>query len=804
MKRIFTYYVSLMFMFAFSVQAQVRVGDPGITFDLSNIDPNYREHVDEWITAGVEGGIPFITEQYDTILSATNSEGINTAIQKMAEKGGFRQIKLNNGTYTIDAGVTMADSVRLIGETRSGVIMNITMRSGIAFRFNSVRSGLDKLTIQGGYGVPNDFSMSNSKTDFMTTSVYFSSASRNSWLDKVTIINSGNHAISSWRCSHITVRDCYIERSWNKGSGGRGYIQFSGDHCLMYNCVVKKMRHICIQREGCRYNVFYKNIVEQDFNFHNADAGYNLVEQNLSVLPQGLQRYWHSVMGPWSRIHNVPGPGNVFYRNGCVENNGSRGMTYSSDTIVYSPVNFEWSQPIVATDTLSSITSFYPAQENGIEQELSFFNPVNNSSYSAGVVIPFLAKSIGEFQYVKLMKGSQEIGRDNDFPFYFKVNNLSLGDNTLRLVGVKPDGSTLTSESVTVSVGRPALALQDITNGQEVVPGHSISFNGVTDGIFQKVSMYVNGSWKQADWSAPYSFTHNFTATGNHRVEISGRLHSGQWISAPPVTVNCVPLKISSPGNGSFFSTSEVININSQHFGDFQKVSLYVNGSWKKTDWSAPYSYALNDLPVGEHSLYLLGRTRSGQWRSSSIVRINVVASDLILTSPLNNQNFDSNSTIGVTSKHIGDYEKVSLYIDGRWAKTDNSAPFSFSRSGLADGTYRIKLLGKKRTGQWVWSNESTITIGQPAPSARSAKLDNDNSGNETFVYPNPFSNEVNIVNKDEFEQAILLDVTGKTIEIKQLNGKSLTWNTSHLSKGVYFIQLKAADKMKTIKVIRK
>lgn len=804
MKRIFTYCVGLMIMLALSTQAQVRVGDPGVNFDLSDVHPNYREHVLEWVKAGVQGGIPFITEQYDTILTETNSAGLNAAIRKMAEKGGYRQIKLINGIYTIDASVTMADSVRLIGETRNAVVMNITMRSGIAFRFYSVRSGLDNMTIQGGYGVPNDFSMSNSKPDFMTTSVYFSSSCRNSWLDKVTIINSGNHAISSWRCSHITVRDCYIERSWNKGSGGRGYIQFSGDHCLMYNCVVKKMRHICIQREGCTYNVFYKNIVEQDFNFHNADAGYNLVEQNISVLPEGLGREWHSVMGPWSRIHNIPGPGNIFYRNGCVENNGSRGMTYSSDTIVYSPVDYEWRQPIVPIDTLSRITSFYPAVETNIKQELSFFNPIKHTDYFSGIAIPFLAKSVGDFECVRLMKGAQMLGQDNNFPYYFEIKSLPLGNNTLTLVGIRPDGSTLTSESVTINVTQPTLTLEGITEGQEVVPGHSVSFSGVSNGGFQKVSLYVEGSWVEDDLSAPFSFTHNFTSTGNKRVQIVGTLYSGQRVSAPTVTVNCVPLIISSPSNGSFFSTSEMVNIGTQHFGDYQKVSLYVDGSWRRTDWAAPYAYSLNDFIPGEHSLHLVGRTVSGTWRTSRAIRINIVDSDLILTSPLHNQTFDSNSTIRVASKHIGDYQKVSLYINGRWTQTDWSAPYAFAKSGLADGTYSVYLLGRKRTGQWVRSNQITITIGTPAPSARSAQLEDSSSDDETILYPNPFGNEINIVNNDKFQQAILLDVTGKTIEIKQLRGQSLTWNTSHLSKGVYFIQLKAADRMKTMKVIRK
>ncbi|MCL3781937.1 T9SS type A sorting domain-containing protein [Prolixibacteraceae bacterium JC049] len=808
MKKLFTFYVCFVFMFALASKAQVRVGDPGITFDLSNVNSEYLDDVQHWITAGVEGGIPFIAEQYDTILNATNSENLNTAIQKMNEKGGYRQIKLNNGTYTIDSDITMRDSVRLVGQSREGVIMNITMSSGIAFRFGCRGAGLDNMTIQGGYGVPNNFHMGNDNPDFMTSSVYFSGSSRNCWLDKLTIINSGNHAITSWRCSHITVRDCYIERSWNKGSGGRGYIQFSGDHCLMYNCVVKKMRHICIQREGCHHNVFYKNIVEQDFNFHSGDAGHNLVEQNVSVLPEGLGSGWHSVMGPWSYIHRVPGPGNVFYRNGCVENNNGGIMSYSSDTIVYSPVDFENRTPVVASDTLDQITSFYPAQESGIEHEIAFFNPLNLSTYSAGTEIIFLAKSLGEYQHVKLMNGETEIAQDNHFPYYFKVNNLPSGANTLTLVGVKPDGTSITSDPVTININTPTLSIQGVVEGQEIVPGNSVNIQGVTNGIFKKVSLYINGAWKASDHSAPYSFNYSFTDTGTFNVSIAGQLNSGQWVTVSGVNVNCVPLIITQPEEGDVFSTNESINVQALHFGDYEKVSLYLDGSWKRTDHSAPYSYPLSGVSQGEHSVYVLGKRTTGGWPRSSSVNISVYDKDIILVAPKNNQTYPSGATIQIDSRHFGDFERVSLYLNGSWNRTDHSAPYSFSKSGLADGTYQIKLLGK-RGGQWIWSNEVTITIGEGTSSmanAKSAKTDVNELNNEdgVVVFPNPFTNQINIVNTQGFNTATLVDITGKTIDTRQLSEENLTWQVNHLNKGVYFILLRGENRVKTVKVIRR
>lgn len=373
--------MTLLNVIAVGVYGQIRVGDPGVIFDETKFDSNYPQ-IEDWITAGVEGGIPPLSEYplRKTVSPMTGVE-LRAAILEVAAAGKGHLLMLD-GIYTIDATITIPSNVRLVGESKEGTILRVVKRGsdGVAFQFTGAQySGIENLTIEGYYNgeIPPDFTMSNNKTDFVVSSVYFPSNSENCWIQNCNILNSGNHAITSWNCNNITIRDCYIERSWNKGEGGRGYIQLSGDHMLFYNNVVKKMRHLVIQRSGSYSNVLYKNYMEQDFNFHNADNGNNLVEQNITRLPAGLGSNWHAMMGPWSVQHNVSASDNFIFLNDAIENNNGGSATFSNNSVVYLGArDFESGTPFVTTSTLPSGGTFYPVSNVVADDVLPEFGKV--------------------------------------------------------------------------------------------------------------------------------------------------------------------------------------------------------------------------------------------------------------------------------------------------------------------------------------------------------------------------------------------------------------------------------------------
>lgn len=349
-----------------------RIGDPGITFDATKMDPNYPQML-VWQTAGVQGGIPHRSGYpFLKIIRATDSAGINAAINEVAAQAtsiGGGSIILRDGTYTIDEQVIMQDDVRLVGESRNGVVLNITMttetdpqETSIAIRFDNIENaGLDNMTIQGGHGTPDPTVMDNVKPEFMVTSVNFAH-STNCWIDDVDVLNSGRHTVSSWRSSHVTVRGCLIDGAWNKGGGGNGYFQIQSDRFLVAYNRVRQIRHIALQKEHCEYNVLIHNFFEQDVNFHDDDNGNNLVEGNRSILPTTLASNWHSMMGPWSVVHTISRNDNFLFNNKCEERNNGGIATFSDTGVVYiGSRNYEQDGNVFATTTAEPMAgTFYP------------------------------------------------------------------------------------------------------------------------------------------------------------------------------------------------------------------------------------------------------------------------------------------------------------------------------------------------------------------------------------------------------------------------------------------------------------
>lgn len=315
-----------------------RIADPGTQFDESKFDDVNWLVMREWKKAGTN--IPWYssTPIIQTI-SATNSAGLQAAINAVSAAGGG-QLKLNNGTYTIDATVLMKSNVRVNGSSKTGTILKITIRntsSTNAINFNaSQNAGLDNLTItyDGEGSTPNPISFYNDYPNYMVTSVYFNTNTKNCWLQGVRIINSGSNAISSWRAQNITIRDCEIDGAFNKGSGGNGYVGISASkYFLMYNNTVKNIRHVAIQKVDCTYNVLYKNNFTVDVNFHDGDAGNNLVEGNTITLAQS--HWWNCFQGGDPAQHLGPGPGNIIWANNCFNPDATPTNNFTSSTLYW-------------------------------------------------------------------------------------------------------------------------------------------------------------------------------------------------------------------------------------------------------------------------------------------------------------------------------------------------------------------------------------------------------------------------------------------------------------------------------------
>jgi hypothetical protein len=99
--------------------------------------------------------------------------------------------------------------------------------------------------------------------------------------------------VTSRRGTPPTVETTSIDGSHNKGGLGNGYVNLTRSaHVLLTGLHVRDVRHLSIQNSDatypCRYNVLVHSQLEVDVNFHNGDAGHNLVQDCRIAVPT-----WH-------------------------------------------------------------------------------------------------------------------------------------------------------------------------------------------------------------------------------------------------------------------------------------------------------------------------------------------------------------------------------------------------------------------------------------------------------------------------------------------------------------------------------
>ncbi len=132
---------------------------------------------------------------------------------------------------------------------------------------------------------------------------------------------------------------------------------------------------------------------------------------------------------------------------------------------------------------------------------------------------------------------------------------------------------------------------------------------------------------------------------------------------------------------------------------------------------------------------------------------------------------------------------------------------WSINTTTTASSWYYYWFFSVDAVGAWTWEvtyEGQTVTHNFNVTNALSVE---DETLENTSIYPNPFTDVVNINSKNKIMKASIINVLGKTVlkfEENTIVGiKAL--NLSHLSKGMYFIRLEGTNiETKIIKLIKK
>jgi hypothetical protein len=206
-----------------------------------------------------------------------------------------------------------------------------------------------------------------------------------------------------------------------------------------------------------------------------------------------------------------------------------------------------------------------------------------------------------------------------------------------------------------------------------------------------------------------------------------GWRHNDQVIlaeSAAPPPVNQAPaVALTAPAAGASFTAPATITIAASASDPENRLARveFFNGTTRlATDTTAPFSYDWNAVPAGSYQLRAVAFDAEGASASSPLVAITIDAASneppsVSLTAPSSGATFLAPAAITMTAT-ASDPEnrlaRVEFFNGSTRLATDTVAPYSYTWSGVAAGSYQLTAVAFDVDGESATSAVATITVG--------------------------------------------------------------------------------------------
>jgi aryl-phospho-beta-D-glucosidase BglC (GH1 family) len=181
-------------------------------------------------------------------------------------------------------------------------------------------------------------------------------------------------------------------------------------------------------------------------------------------------------------------------------------------------------------------------------------------------------------------------------------------------------------------------------------------------------------------------------------------------------------VNISSPSNGTALTAPASITINanaSDVDGTVSKVDFYNGSTLLGTDASAPYSFTWSNVAAGTYTLTAKATDNGSAVTTSVAVSITVNAAGNLLptvsmTSPTSGSSYNAPASVSITataSDADGSVSKVEFYNGSTLIGTSTSAPYSFTWSNVAAGTYSLTAKATDNANGTATTSSVSITV---------------------------------------------------------------------------------------------
>lgn len=446
---------------------------------------------------------------------------------------------------------------------------------------------------------------------------------------------------------------------------------------------------------------------------------------------------------------------------------------------------------------------------------VSLVTPSDGATFQDPATIALSATasdSDGSIQYVDFYNGVTLIGRAKSAPYTFIWDKVAPGSYALSARAVDSAGQSASSNvaSVSVSPGNgPSVSITSPTSGEVfrvLALGLTRSIPlaasaSAQTGSISRVEFFNGAKLIGISRTAPYTATWNAVGVGSYILSAKAYDSNGKATtsSSVPVSVqyNQVPsVVLSAPINGARFGRSATITLvadAADYGGAITKVDFFNRTTLLGTVTTPPYTFAWSNAPVGTHVLTARATDAEGATAASPAVSIAVIDNappTVALTTPSTGAAYNAPASIAISATAgdaDGTISKVEFLNGSTVLGAATAAPYSFTWSGVASGSYALTARATDNLGAATTSSSVAVTVNAP-PAVSIATP----SSGATFTAPASITISASAADSD-----------GSVSKVDFYNGATLigtataapyafTWST--VPAGAYSLTAKATD----------
>jgi len=208
-------------------------------------------------------------------------------------------------------------------------------------------------------------------------------------------------------------------------------------------------------------------------------------------------------------------------------------------------------------------------------------------------------------------------------------------------------------------------------------------------------------------------------AAASHNTSMATTVSFGNLSISTPSGNQPPSVSLTSPANGATFTAPATISISanaSDPENQLSRVEYYSGSTLLGTDTAAPFSFTWSNVAAGTYALTARAYDSAGASATSAAVNITVNAANapptVSLTSPASGATFTAPATISISasaSDPENQLARVEFYSGSTLLGTDTAAPFSFTWSSVAAGTYSLTARAYDAAG--ATANSAAVSV---------------------------------------------------------------------------------------------